>query len=321
MQYIILKLLFAYLLKDKQIFRYNFLNLTKGLVMQFLKKLFSPITMSMTYIQNHFKAMIFILILFMIFAPSSEKEFSLNNLQQISLIGPIMEVSEIVQQIDDAAKNTNIKGVLFVVDSPGGAVAPSIEVAYAIKRLKAQKPIVVYAKGTLASGSYYASIWANQIIVNPGSMVGSIGVIMEGADLSGIMDKFGVKTQTVQAGKYKKIGTPDRAWTPYEVNELNKVIQGTYEMFTTDVATARGLDIKDRDLFANAHIFTASQAKEVGLVDSLGVSYDAKIKLIELTGVTQPIWNEEDKFDKLMKKLSASTFVTLNTYFPSLVLK
>ncbi len=275
----------------------------------------------MGYIQNHFKAMVFVLILFLIFAPASEKDFTLNNLQQIFLVGPIMEVSEVVEQIDEAAKNDKIKGVLLVVDSPGGAVAPSIEVAYAIKRLKTKKPVVVYAKGTLASGSYYASIWADQIIVNPGSMVGSIGVIMEGADLSGIMSKFGVKTQTVQAGKYKKIGTPDRAWTEYEINELNKVIQGTYDMFTSDVATARGLDIKNRDIFANAHIFTASQAKDVGLVDSLGVSYDAKAKLIELSKVIHPVWNEEDKFDKLMKKLSATTAVTLNTYFPNLVLK
>jgi protease-4 len=232
-----------------------------------------------------------------------------------------MEVSEVLEQIEDATKNDNIKGVLFVVDSPGGAVAPSIEVAYAIKRLKTKKPVVVYAKGTIASGSYYASIWADKIIANPGSMVGSIGVIMEGADLSGIMHKIGIKTQTVQAGKYKKVGTPDRAWKSYEINELNKVIHGTYDMFTKDVADARGLDIKKRDNFANAHIFTAAQAKKIGLIDSLGVSYDAKKELIKLSGVTNPSWNKEDKFDKIIKKLSATTAVTLNTYFPSITLK
>ncbi|MFA6191323.1 MAG: signal peptide peptidase SppA [Sulfurimonas sp.] len=289
--------------------------------MEFLKKLFSPITLTLGFIQNHFKAMLFVLILFLLFAPNSERDSKQNNLQQISLVGPIMEVTEVLKQIEDASTNAHVKGVLLNIDSPGGAVAPSVEIAYAIKRLKAIKPVVVYASGTIASGSYYASIWANEIIVNPGSMVGSIGVIMEGADLSGIMDKFGVKMQTVQAGKYKKVGAMDRAWTEFEVNELNKVIQGTYDMFTEDVANARGLDIKKRDLFANAHIFTAAQAKEVGLVDSLGVSYDAKAKVIELSGVTKPIWNEEDKFDKMMKKLTATTAVTLHTYFPNLTLK
>lgn len=289
--------------------------------MQFLKKIFSPIGATLKFIQEHFKAMLFLLILFLVFAPSSEKDLTPNNLQQINLSGPIMEVSEVLDQIEKAESNNNIKGVLLVVDSPGGAVSPSIEIAYAIKRLKEKKPVIVYASGTLASGSYYASIWADEIIANPGSMVGSIGVIMQGANFSELMDKVGVKTQSVQAGKYKQVGTPNREWEAYEVNELNKVIQGTYDMFTEDVAQARGLDINKRDIFANAHIFTASQAKEVGLVDSLGVSYDAKIRLVKLSGVANPIWNKEDKFDKFMKKLTASTAVTLHTYFPSIVLK
>jgi protease-4 len=289
--------------------------------MQFIKKLFSPIGATLNYIQNHFKAMVFLLILFLIFVPASEKDLTPNNLLKINLSGPIMEVSELLQQIEDARKNDDIKGVLLIVDSPGGAVAPSIEIAYAIKRLKEAKPVVVYAKGTLASGSYYASIWADKIIANPGSMVGSIGVIMQGADFSGIMSKVGISTQTVQAGKYKKVGTSDRKWKSYEVNELNKVIQGTYDMFTKDVADARGLDIKKRDMFANAHIFTASQAKNIGLIDGVGVGYDAKQELIKLSKVSKPIWNEEDKFDKLIKKLSATTAVTLHTYFPELILK
>lgn len=289
--------------------------------MNFIKKLLLPITLPLKFIQEHFKAMIFLLILFVLFVPQSEQDITPNNLQQINLVGPIMDATEIVTIIDKATEDENIKGVLLSVNSPGGAVAPSIEIAYAIKRLHEKKPVIAYAKGTIASGSYYASIWADEIIANPGSMVGSIGVIMQGADLSGVMEKIGIKTQSVKAGKYKQIGTPDRPWADFEVNELNKVIQGTYNMFSTDVANARGLDIKKRDMFANAHIFTALQAKEIGLVDSLGVEYDAKAKLVKLSGVTDPVWNQENKFDKFMKKISASTAVTLHTYFPSMILK
>ncbi len=289
--------------------------------MNFIKKLFLPITVPMKFIQEHFKAMLFLLLLFLLFAPQSDEDFTPNNLVQINLVGPIMEVSEVLEQIESATTNDDIKGVLLSVDSPGGAVAPSIEIAYAVKRLKEKKPVVVYAKGTIASGSYYASIWADEIIANPGSMVGSIGVIMQGADLSGIMETIGVKTQVVKAGKYKQVGATDRPWEEFEINELNKVIQGTYDTFTKDVADARGLDLAKRDLYANAHIFTAQQAKEVGLVDSLGVSYDAKLKVEELSKVETPVWNKEDKFDKLMKKLSATTAVTLHTYFPALSLR
>lgn len=289
--------------------------------MQFLKNIFSPILAVMRFIQNHFKAMIFLLIVFLIFAPSSDEDLKQHNLEEIHLTGPIIDVSEVVEQIDEAAANQHVKGILLNVDSPGGAVAPSIEVAYAVKRAREKKPVVVYASGIIASGGYYASIWANEIIANPGSMVGSIGVIMQGADVSELMSKIGIKTQSVQAGKYKKVGTGDREWTEFEVNELNKVIYGTYNLFTTDVANARKLDINKKDDFANAHIFTAHQAKDVGLVDSIGVGYDAKNRVAQLSGVNEPIWNKEDKFDRLVKKLSAQTAVALHTYFPILVLK
>jgi len=289
--------------------------------MKFIKKLFSPITGTINYIQNHFKAMIFVLILVLLYAPTSEKEFTDYNLEKINLVGPIFDATKIVEKIDSAAEKHNVKGVLLIVNSPGGAVSPSIEISYAIKRLESKKPVIVYAKGTIASGSYYASIWADKIIANPGSMVGSIGVIMQGADLSGLMNKIGIKSQVVKAGLYKQIGTPDRPWKKYEVKELNKVINDTYDMFTKDVADARKLDINKRDTFANAHIFTASQAKKVGLIDSLGVEYNAKNALAKLAHVSHPVWNKEDKFDKFMKKLSASSAVVLNTYFPDIVLK
>ncbi len=289
--------------------------------MQFIKKIFSPILTIIKFIQEHFKAMLFLLILFLIFAPQSKDDLKPHNLERIYLVGSIMEISEVVDQIDEAASNRFVKGILLNIDSPGGAVAPSIEVAYALKRAKEKKPVVVYASGTLASGSYYASIWADEIIANPGSMVGSIGVIMQGADVSELMSKIGIKSQSVQAGKYKKVGAVEREWTNYEIDELNKVIQGTYDLFTADVANARGLDIKKRDTFANAHIFTANQAKEVGLIDSIGVEHDAKNRLAELSGVSEQIWNREDKFDKLMKRLSTQAAVALHTYFPLLVMK
>ena len=289
--------------------------------MERLKKILLPITATIEFIQNHFKAMVFLLIIVLIFMPSDDASLMPHNLEKITLAGPIMDVNDVVKKLDDARLNDKVKGVLLVVDSPGGAVAPSIEVSYAVKRLKAVKPVVVYASGTIASGSYYSSIWASEIVANPGSMVGSIGVIMEGANLSEIMKKIGIKTQVVSAGKYKQLGTSDREWLPYEKEELNKVIQGTYNMFVKDVATARKLKIEDAPNFANAHIFTASQAKAIGLVDKIGVSYDAENDLIKLSGVNDPVWNKEDPMDKIIKKLSAATAVTLNTYFPALSLR
>ncbi len=289
--------------------------------MEGLKKLFLPITATLGFIQKYFKSMLFLLLLFLLFAPASEQTLVPNNLQEVKLIGPIFDTTEVVEELDKARKSDQIKGVLLTVDSPGGSVSPSIEVMEAVKRLKETKPVVVYAAGTLASGSYYASIWADEIIANPGSMVGSIGVILHGADVSELMNKIGVRSQVIQAGKYKQIGTIDREWTPDEKRELNKVIQGTYAMFVHDVATARNLDEKNSALYADAHVFTAKQAKEVGLIDTLGVAYDAKKRLEILSKVQKPEWNKEDKFEKLMKRFSAETALMINTYFPAVSLR
>ena len=140
------------------------------------------------FIQNHFKASLLVVFLVWLFLPHDDGVMP-HNLEKITLSGPIMDATEIVQQLDDARENEEVKGVLFVIDSPGGAVAPSVEIAYAIKRLRESKPVIVYAAGIMASGGYYSGIWGNEIIANPGSMIGSIGVILEGADLSELMNK------------------------------------------------------------------------------------------------------------------------------------
>ncbi|WP_345986517.1 signal peptide peptidase SppA [Sulfurimonas sp. HSL-1656] len=289
--------------------------------MHFLKTLFAPLGALIDYIQNHFKALLFLLLLFIIFFPMPDDGFETVNLQRIELNGPIFDTTDVVRELDEACANPQIKGVLLVADSPGGAVAPSVEVAYALKRLHDAKPVVVYAKGVLASGSYYASIWADEIIANPGAMVGSIGVIMQGANLEGLMEKIGIGTQVVKAGKYKQAGTPDRRWTPYERAEIDKVIQDTYAMFVRDVAEARGLDPAKSAEFADAHIFTARQAEAVGLIDSVGVEYDAQRLLENRTGVTEPVWNAESEMERFFRTLGAEGMSMLQLYFPHMVLK
>ena len=147
----------------------------------FFKVIFSPIIAILDFITKYFKTVVFLTIMYFLIVPADENLTDVNshaNLQKIELSGPIMDVSKTLEDIEKAKEDKNIKGILFVVNSPGGAVAPSVELAYAIKELKEIKPVVVYASGVIASGSYYASIWANKIIANPGSMVGSIGVIM-----------------------------------------------------------------------------------------------------------------------------------------------
>jgi len=264
------------------------------------------------FIGKYFKSLLFLLILYLVFVPSKSVELQKPNLLRIDLEGAILSDKEFLEKIEDAKKE-NIKGVLLVINSPGGSVAPSVEMSLAIKRLKKQKPVIAYAKGIMASGSYYAGIWADKIIANPGSMIGSIGVIFEAPNIEGLSQKLGIKEQVVKAGKYKQAGTPTREWKPYERAELEKVINNTYKMFITDVANARGLDINKSSEFADAHIFTAKGAKKVGLVDKIGNIDDAKEALYKLAKVDHPVWKKEDKFDKFLDKLISKVSFSLYT--------
>jgi len=275
--------------------------------MKLFEILFWPITAPIKFIQNNFKATLLVVILFFVFTSNNTQNMKQANLASIELNGPILDASIILKQIDEIKKDSNIKGVLFNINSPGGAVPPSIEIAYAIKELQAIKPVITYASGTIASGSYYASIWSEKIISNPGSMVGSIGVILQSMDTSELMQKIGIKSQNVKIGKYKEVGTPTRAWEDFEKAELEKVIKGTYEMFVNDVVSARKLNIQDAPKFADAHIFTAHQAKEVGLVDEVATLSSAKNQLIKRAKVKDPVWKEKDNFDRFFEKFTSET--------------
>ncbi len=162
----------------------------------FFRVLFSPIIAILDFITKYFKTVVFLTIVYFFVSSSSNTNIAniedTPNLQKIELQGPILKVDKVLDEIYSAKTNDNIKGVLLVVNSPGGAVAPSVELAYAIKELQMTKPVIAYASGVMASGSYYASIWANKIIANPGSMVGSIGVIFQGANVEELMNKIGV---------------------------------------------------------------------------------------------------------------------------------
>ena len=286
----------------------------------FFKTIFSPIIAILDFITKYFKTIVFLTIVYFVVFDSNEtlvEDNSFANLQKIELEGPILDVNKTLEELEKAKKDKNIKGVLFVVNSPGGAVAPSVELAYAIKELKEIKPVVVYASGVIASGSYYASIWANQIVANPGSVVGSIGVIMQGVNAEDLMEKIGISTQTVKAGKYKESGTPTRKWTEFEEKQLQNVIDDTYSMFIADVASARNLDVKNHTSFADAKIFTSKQAKEVGLVDEVATLTFAQNSLITLAKVENPVWKKEDKFEKFLDRLVTETVSNISMNFVS----
>ncbi|EAL3027778.1 signal peptide peptidase SppA [Campylobacter jejuni] len=271
--------------------------------MQILKSFFKALGCGIKFINTYFKTFVLLLIVIWILIPSANSSSNLANLERIDLKGEIFDSSAVLEKIINAKNDSNIKGVLFVIDSPGGAFAPSMELALAIKDLKIKKPVLVYASGTMASGSYLAGVGANKILANPASFIGSIGVIMQGADLSGLANKLGIKEQTIQAGEFKSAGTFARAWNENERNFLQGLIDQSYDLFTGFVAKERALDLNKKDQWANARVFLAAKAKELGLIDELSNYENAKKELEKLANVSNPVWKEEDKIDKFLNRL------------------
>ncbi|EKI2292394.1 signal peptide peptidase SppA [Campylobacter jejuni] len=275
--------------------------------MQILKSFFKALGCGIKFINTYFKTFVLLLIVIWILMPSANSSSNLANLERIDLKGEIFDSSAVLEKIINAKNDSNIKGVLFVVDSPGGAFAPSMELALAIKDLKIKKPVLVYASGTMASGSYLAGVGANKILANPASFIGSIGVIMQGADLSGLANKLGIKEQTIQAGEFKSAGTFARAWNENERNFLQGLIDQSYDLFTGFVAKERALDLNKKDQWANARVFLAAKAKELGLIDELSNYENAKKELEKLANVSNPVWKEENKIDKFLNRLEGQT--------------
>lgn len=280
----------------------------------FFSFLFGFIKGIFKFINNYFKALVFLLILFLIFGDGLKNNNNEANLATLQLYGAITDPSDLLEKINDIKHSKNIKGVLLLVDSPGGALAPSVELSYAIKDLNKHKKVVAYAAGTMASGSYYASIWSDKIYANAGSIIGSIGVIFQGFNIEQLAQKLGIEDQTIKAGKYKEAGTFTRKWTDDEKQSLQVLINDSYDLFVNDVANARGLKVEDKHNFADAKVFIAKKAKNVGLVDEVGTIDDAKNYLIQASHVQNPIWQESDKVDKFIDKFinkSSKSFINI----------
>ncbi|CZE50502.1 signal peptide peptidase SppA [Campylobacter geochelonis] len=254
-----------------------------------------------------FSIQVFIILFFILIfieVISDEKISSKANLVELNLNGAIIDDSEFLRQIYQAKDDSEIKGVLLRIDSPGGALAPSFEISQAIKELNDKKPVIAYASGTMASGSYLSGVWASKIYANKGSFIGSIGVIMQGANLSELTAKIGIKEQIVKAGEFKEAGTMMREWTSDEKQSLQALVDKSYELFTSEVAKARKLDLSTQKSWANARVFLADDAKKLGLIDDIKTYQEAIDLTAKTAGVANPAWKKADKLDKFINSFS-----------------
>lgn len=193
---------------------------------------------------------------------------------------------DINRQIREAADNPHFKAVILRLNSPGGTVAGTQEIAREVDRLKKSGKKVVASMGDVAaSGAYWIAARCDKIVANPGTMTGSIGVIMSTQNLEGLYEKLGIEQINLKRGKYKDMGSPAREMTGEEKAILQSMIDDDYEHFVKAVAEGRNMDLEKVKELATGRVFNGTQAKEAGLVDELGNFYDAVDLAAKLAGI------------------------------------
>lgn len=207
----------------------------------------------------------------------------------VELEGIIVEVDDLVRELKRHRENPLVRAVVIRINSPGGVVAPTQEIHAAIRRLReAGKPVVASLGAVAASGGYYVAVAADQIYANPGTLTGSIGVVMQLANVGGLMKKVGVDYVVVKAGQFKDIGNLARPMTAAERRVLQTLLDDVHGQFIQAVADGRKLDRQRVIQFADGRVFSGAQAKSLRMVDVLGGLEDAVNGAAALAGLSTP---------------------------------
>ena len=179
-------------------------------------------------------------------------------------------------QIDQALADDDVAGIIVFLDTPGGGVVASDAINRKVKEADARKPVVALMDETAASGGYYIAAAAREIVANPTTLTGSIGVIMIVPNVSQAADKIGIQPMVIKSGPLKDIASPFRDMSPEERGILQGIIDQAYDRFVQAVAKGRKLDPAKVREIADGRVYTGQQAKDLKLVDELG---DQKLAL------------------------------------------
>jgi len=203
----------------------------------------------------------------------------------VALEGPIFSSERVIYELNKMTERSDVKAIVFRINSPGGTVAPSQEIYEKIKKLNDRIPIIVSVGSLAASGGYYAALESEKIVANKGSIVGSIGVILDYPVAVELLNKIGLRFETLTSGELKDAGSPTRAVTKKDREFFQSVINDLHAQFINAVSEGRSMAITEVTKLADGRIFTGEQAVELGLIDTIG-TYEDAIKIAgEIVGI------------------------------------
>jgi protease-4 len=218
----------------------------------------------------------------------SNREESFWGGEKIAIVevrGVILDPQPIVEKLVKLRKNEKIKAIVLRIDSPGGGVGPAQEIHAEVKKAQKEKKVLVSMGSVAASGGYYVACAADWIIANPGSITGSIGVIVESLNVEELLGKLGLRSVVVKSGKHKDLGSPLRPMTGEDRKLLQGVIDSVHEQFIRAVAEGRKLPLEKVRGLADGRIFSGDQARSLGLVDELGNLEDTIAMAAQMAGI------------------------------------
>jgi protease-4 len=236
------------------------------------------------------------------------------NIGVVEIFGVIASSKEVSRQIKLFRDDPDIKAIVLRINSPGGGVGPSQEIYREIIKAKDVKKVVASLGSVAASGGYYAASAADTIVANPGTITGSIGVIMEYANFQKIMEKIGLTPIVIKSGEYKDMGSPVREITPKERAILQGVADEVHLQFVRDVAQGRSLELDQVKKLADGRIYTGEKALELNLVDRLGNLEDSlawAAEMADIKGKAVPVYPKEKRLG-IFKELVSTLFKQLN---------
>jgi len=247
---------------------------------------------------------------------------SSGNIGIVEITGIILSSKKIIQDIKTFQEDDGIKAIVLRIDSPGGGIGPSQEIYREILKIRKEKSIITSMGSVAASGGYYIASATQGIVANPGTITGSIGVIMEYTNLMEIAKKIGISPVVIKSGEFKDMGSPLRELKASEKKIFQSLVDELHLQFVTDAATARGIDIETMATLADGRVYTGQKALKLKLIDRLGNLDDAVQwagELANIKGKLKPVYPKEDRItffknlaDSLFKNIDISGTVTDN---------
>jgi protease-4 len=235
----------------------------------------------------------------------------------VEIKGVITQSSGIIEELQLYLEDEGVKAIILRIDSPGGGVGPAQEIHREILKIKSKKKVVTSMGSVAASGGYYIACASDLIVANPGTITGSIGVVMQFSNFEELLKKIGIKGVVLKSGEHKDIGSPFREMTPEEKRIMQEVLDNVHQQFIQAVAEGRKLEYSKVVQIADGRILTGEQARNMSLVDKMGNlqdTIDITAKMIGIEGKPNVLYPKKkiSIWELLMRDMASAVIDVLN---------